>query len=274
MFIIFGSPRSGTTLLREALNQHDDIFIPHETDFIIPISFVLDRISQADVGREIISNIIPATRSFKPSIGKFLSAGEVKDLVHAAGYSLADILNTLYEAIGDKLGRKVVGDKSPNDLGYIGILRKNGLFKSNIRIIHIIRDVRDVIMSLKNTKWAPKTAENYFPRVWESSNLNLARFLDEDQHPYIRIRYEDMVSKPGEIFTQLCQFLEVPYSEKVLNTAGFGHDLKHLDHHRNLDKGFMADRCYAWKSEMPAEMASKCANSAREGLRVFGYELA
>ncbi|QHW31542.1 sulfotransferase [Paenibacillus rhizovicinus] len=35
MFIIFGSPRSGTTLLSSVLDAHDDIVVPDETDFIV-----------------------------------------------------------------------------------------------------------------------------------------------------------------------------------------------------------------------------------------------
>jgi len=272
MFIIFGSPRSGTTLLRESLNQHDKIFIPHETDFIVPIAFVLDRVSDPEVGRAIISNLISATRDFGPSIGQFLSANEVTELVHVADYSLPAILKALYGAIGNKLGREVTGDKSPNDIGFIGILKKVGLFGSDIRIIHIVRDVRDVVMSLKNTAWAPKDVVNYFPRIWEGSNLNLVRFIDKSQYPYFRIRYEDMVSNPGGKFPLLCDFLGVEYSEKILNTSNFGDDLKHLDHHRNLDKGFMVERCYAWKSTMSTELARYCTNSAKEGLRLFGYE--
>lgn len=71
-------------------------------------------------------------------------------------------------------------------------------------------------MSLQNTKWTPKDAVNYFPRIWEGSNLNLARFLDESQHPYFRIRYEDMVSNPSSVLPHLCDFLGVKKSEKIL----------------------------------------------------------
>lgn len=87
--------------------------------------------------RKILSNLITATRDFGPSIGKFLTADEVKELVQNAGYSLPAILNALYGEIGNKLGCEAVGDKSPNDLGFIGILKKVGLFNSHIRIIHI-----------------------------------------------------------------------------------------------------------------------------------------
>ncbi len=34
MFFVFGSPRSGTTLMAQCLSSHTDIIIPHETDFI------------------------------------------------------------------------------------------------------------------------------------------------------------------------------------------------------------------------------------------------
>jgi hypothetical protein len=44
MLFVFGSPRSGTTLLAQILNSHPEIVVPHETDFIIPFVFVFDRI--------------------------------------------------------------------------------------------------------------------------------------------------------------------------------------------------------------------------------------
>ncbi|NOT12375.1 MAG: sulfotransferase, partial [Methylococcaceae bacterium] len=243
-----------------------------ETDFIIPISFVLDRVTDPEIGRKIIAELIPSTRFFKPSIGKYLSANEVRDIIYRSNYSIDSILNLLYGEIGTKLGREVVGDKSPNDLAFMGILRKTGLFGTDIKIIHIVRDVRDVVMSLTNTKWAPKGIEKIFPRVWETTNVNLARIASESLHPYCRVRYEDMVADPEGVFPKLCLFLGVEYSEKMLQTGNYGHELKHLEHHRNLDKGFLIDRCFAWKADMPTELAKDCTISAAEGLREFGYE--
>ena len=38
MFIIFGSPRSGTTLLASSLDQNDQLVVLDESDFIIPMA--------------------------------------------------------------------------------------------------------------------------------------------------------------------------------------------------------------------------------------------
>jgi len=51
MFVVFGSPRSGTTLLAATLNQNDNIIIPDETDFIIPLAFLLKTVKDEEKGK-------------------------------------------------------------------------------------------------------------------------------------------------------------------------------------------------------------------------------
>lgn len=272
MFVVFGSPRSGTTLLKEMLCQHPDLVIPHETDFIIPMAFILDRVQDDKLGKKLISSMICATTAFKPSIGRYLDRSEVCEIVESSQYSLGSLLEGLYSVIARKAESLIAGDKSPNDLRFIGILQKTGLFESNIKIIHIIRDVRDVVLSLKKTEWAPPDIEHFFPRIWENSNLNLRRFASHGKTPYLVVRYEDLVVDAPTELKKTCALLEVAFDEKMCDYSSLGKELSHLLHHQNLGKEMLQSRRFAWKRGEDSMLLEMCKRQAGVALRDFGYE--
>jgi hypothetical protein len=272
VFIIFGSPRSGTTLLKEALCQNPRITIPHETDFIIPLAFIVDRVKDQKIGKRLISEMIVSTVAFSPSIGRFLTPQEVEEIIKKSHYSLGGILTELFKAIALKSNSSIAGDKSPNDIAFAGILRKTGLFDSGIKFIHIVRDVRDVILSLKKTSWAPGDIDTFFPRIWASSNLNIKQFTHYNPDSYFFMRFEDFVAEPQRYLKKLCDFLRVDFSQAMLNWAEMGSDLKQLDHHANLGRRPILERCYAWKLGSDEWDFSNLSKQAGEALIEFGYE--
>ena len=95
MFFIFGMPRSGTTLLAQCLNAHSKIVVPHETDFIIPMAFIFDRIRDEQVGRNLIYELIVNSTYFPNSLEEYVDARTVYDSVHSCDYSPASILNAI-----------------------------------------------------------------------------------------------------------------------------------------------------------------------------------
>src|SRR5437868_1964404 len=119
MLFIFGSPRSGTTLLAASLNLHEDIFIPHETDFIVPLAFIYDRVKDQRIGKELIVQLITSTKSFDKSLGETLSKDDVREVIMSSNYLCGDLVSGIFDLIGKKTGKKIVGDKSPNDLQFI-----------------------------------------------------------------------------------------------------------------------------------------------------------
>jgi hypothetical protein len=116
MFFIFGSPRSGTTLLAQSLNAHTSVVVPNETDFVIPLAFLCDRVRDPAVGRELVATAIVSGAAFERSIGKFLTDTEVRECVHDAAYAVSAIIERIYARIAEKAGKRIAGDKSPNDL--------------------------------------------------------------------------------------------------------------------------------------------------------------
>ncbi len=272
MFIIFGSPRSGTTLLASSLDQGDDLVVPHETDFIIPLAFLVDRVKDPVKGRLLVADMIVSTEGFTESLGKYLSRADVSKCVASASYTVPSILEGIYAKVARAAKRKIAGDKSPNDVAYARMLIKNGLPRSGIKIIHIVRDVRDVLLSLNEVQpqdWSD--IRSYFPRLWSYSNL-LLHDTYRNRANYFFVRYEDLVNEPEVAFRGMAKFLGVRFREKMLDAATRGAKYEHMAHHRNLAQP-IAQRRGNWREAMSPGLKTRCVVQAREALARFGYML-
>jgi len=271
MFIVFGSPRSGTTLLASSLNQSDHLAVPDETDFIVPAAFIIDRVKDPARGRSLIAELIVAAERFEPSLGEYLTPEEVSASVAEADYTLPGLLQSIYGRVAKAAKRRMAGDKSPNDIAFARILLKNGLAESPIKVIHIVRDLRDVLLSLEEAQpWAWKDIAGYFPRLWSQSNLMLQDAYAGRHAKYLFVRYEDLVHKPTVELRRISSFLEIPYQKKILDPTGRAYRYVNQDHHRNLNRP-IRQRRGNWRSTLTRELRARCQVEAREALERFDY---
>lgn len=270
MFFIFGSPRSGTTLLAQSLSSHKDIVIPHETDFIVPMAFIFDRVRDPHMGKEMIGNLITHSNAFKDSIGEYLTESDVLGIIAASEYHPAAILTSLYAAIA-RAGKAVIaGDKSPNDLLFLRMLIKVNGISPDMKIVHIVRDIRDVMVSLNRVGWGTDF-DLYFPRFWSNSNLYLYSLYKEKSSQYMLIRYEDMVRSPQKHFTEICAFLGTSFEPGMLDSRNYHSRYTSMHHHSKLYAPVSTSNIGAYKAVLNKETLSQYENQAHEALETFGY---
>ncbi|MGN4155211.1 sulfotransferase family protein [Burkholderia gladioli] len=270
MFILFGSPRSGTTLFKEALNLHSGIFIPNQTTFISPIAHVLGCISDWAVARRLIVEIITSADDFAEVLQPYISAAEVETAVTGAEPTLAGVLSAIYARMAHNTGRRIGGDKTPDDLLSIRKLEQVGLLDSDLRFLHIVRDVRGALSSLKHVSWAPTGIEEYFPRLWNYTNLHLFKTMHARDN-YLLVRYEDLVDDPRRVLGQASEFLGLPFEEVMLDCTNRAPALRYDQSHLNLSRPFLAERANSWRHELAPDFQSHCENTAHEALQEFGY---
>jgi hypothetical protein len=101
-------------------------------------------------------------------------------------------------------------EKSPVNIRNVALIDK--LHHGKFKLIHIVRDGRDVILSKH-----PRGEGKYWvePERWISDVTEGLRFLG---HPsVITIRYEDLVEEYEKTIESVCRFLEIPLSEEILN---------------------------------------------------------
>jgi hypothetical protein len=276
MFILFGSPRSGTTLLASALHQNDQIVIPDETDFIIPTAFLVDRIKDPSVGKPMVTQLILSADRTRRSLGEYLTHSDITAAIDAADYTACALIRSIYDALARKLHKTIAGDKSPNDLLFARILMKLGLLDDEqIKLIHIVRDVRDVVLSLQTMDWNLTDVAAWFPRLWSSSNLYIHDLFRSHPQRYRLIRYEDLVLDPQPQLRQLCDFLNVAFQPNMLDHATRGPRYANVDAHRNLSQPFLPSRAQAWQTpgRLDPALRAHIQKTAHEGLETFGYPL-
>jgi hypothetical protein len=270
MFFIFGSPRSGTTLLAQSLNAHTSVVVPNETDFVIPLAFLCDRVRDPAVGRELVATAIVSGAAFERSIGKFLTDTEVRECVHDAAYAVSAIIERIYARIAEKAGKRIAGDKSPNDLLFLRILMKSEGISPQTPIIHIVRDFRDVCASIGERGWV-QDMDLYFPRFWNNANLYLWALYRSRPEQYLLLRYEDLVVKPETQLTRVFRHLGLPFEPSVLDPANRDPSLVKQAAHHHLRDAISPRKVGRYRGELSPEQIAAYERQAAEGLAIFGY---
>ncbi|MBC6453907.1 MAG: sulfotransferase [Hormoscilla sp. SP5CHS1] len=167
------------------------------------------------------------------------------------------------------------------------------------KFIHLIRDGRDVCLSLANTKWYGVAIEKQAAYWCEMVNAGIesGRKLGEDL--YIEIKYEDLVLKSEETLKKICKFLAEEYDSCILEcyqSADFSgrprtdreltayQKARHI--HDNTKLPPQVSKTYRWRREIGVAMFEAIAGSTmdrvgqarmfRGPLRIisWGYKLA
>jgi len=269
MFFIFGYPRSGTTLLAQCLDAHPEVVVPGETDFIVPMAFLFNRRLPPEAGREMLTTLI--TRSFcSDSVREYLSDEAVREVVGTCEYTLSGVLEALYAAIARSAGAKLAGDKSPNDLAYIGCIAAEGGIPPGTKILHIVRDVRDVVVSLRDQDWGERDAL-YVAQCWASSNLVLFDGHRHDAANYLLVRYEELAAAPEGVLRKCCAVLEIDYDPAMIDHTTRHERYREMPHHQRLFEPISTRRVGVYKTRLPPAEQGACAEAAAEALEAFGY---
>jgi len=248
-FFVIGTGRCGTTLVRDILRLHPDIYVPTESHWI-PIQYEI--CGQLRNSVTLYTDIIERVFFFDGRLTVDGIAAEIgasrAELFEATRAALAQETSTvvefndaLYGVIAAATGRSIIGDKTPDYCAYIRVLQS---LWPDAKFIHIIRDGRDVALSMSKhagyqfmaklmiPNWVPlafdkryampnrltrdPTLEDYIS-LW---NLRLRRVLDDAKRlrptSYFEIRYENVLHNPRAEIARLAEFLDVSRPQEWL----------------------------------------------------------
>ncbi len=190
-FAMVGFPRSGTTLLENALAAHPDI----ET---------LEEVSSSRTG-----------------LG-YLEAGDRRPNTEAAGLAARDVYYRSIDEHRSKRQASIVINKMPLDSAKAPLFVK--LFPGR-RYIFSIRDPRDVVLSCFKTNFAPNDAMEHFRTFAGACKLydfTFARWfahfkLDDERVCYVR--YDKLVTDFESELRRVLEFLGAGWDPAVLDFA-------------------------------------------------------
>ncbi len=274
MFLVLGQPRSGTTLVAQCLNAHPDLVIPDETDVVVPLAFLVDRIEDPDLGRDLAATLVTNSRRFAASIGEHLDTEAAAAVIRSAPWTLRGVLSALYAAVAEAGGGRLGGDKSPNDLKFTRILLTAELFAEDLPVIHVVRDVRDVMASFLDLGWAEGVPEG-LARFWVANNLMVHTNVPRRGSPYLLVRYEDVVADPEGQFRAMCDLLGVGFDPGMLSDerryAQFA-EHRSIGQHARTYEPISAARIGTHREAFDQPTIDRLTVLARDGLDAFGYQ--
>ena len=212
---IVGVGRSGTSLLQSMLNTHSKMsFIP-ETHFLRKYVFK----SSVVVDEKNIDSIIETLNNDDDFLRAKIPAIEIVEI----GMGYLDIYDALLDVYVKRKGKKIIGDKDPRNIDFLQQLNK---FYPEGKVIHMIRDPRDVVLSRTKADWS-KGRSFYLHAYLYITQLQRGRRLGKEKYGinYIEIFYEDLISDPVKVLNELCKFLKVNFEEKMLNFSKSAEEL-------------------------------------------------
>jgi len=276
---IVGCPRSGTTLLRRMINAHPLIAITRRETHWVTACF-RKRIGITADGM-VTESLISWLMSYERFQYMNISRTELDAMLEAQPVlPYADFVSRIFDRFATHEGKNLAGDKTP---GYARDLPMLHELWPGVRFIHLIRDGRDVCLSLLDWPKSSRVVGRFFP--WANDPiLSAALFWEGHVIParqagsalgpnlYMEVRYEDLVSQPDKQSAALCAFLDVPMSERMLLAD---------DRRRKLRPGLDAKHARLppttglrdWRAQMRPEDAARFEAFAGGLLTELGYQV-
>lgn len=272
---VLGSGRSGTTLVRLMLTAHPSIGIPPEG------TFMMDLYRRWYRGGRPINEPVESFCDAVMSSDRF---GEWKidrdnllarlTAVNPKTYAnLVDAVYVEYLATLDA-NKSRWGDKN---IDYVLELPRVIRLFPDARIIHVIRDGRDVLASYKNVKFGPKGALGVamFWRKRVQTGRRVGRTLGATR--YYELQYERLVAHPEDECRRVCAFLDEAFDPQMLNFHELNREKElvpahRLQWHANTLKPVTTARTGRWREQLSPSEVRTFETIAGEALREFGYE--
>ena len=211
MPIVVGSPRSGTTLLRLMLDSHPELAIPPETGFL---RLAPDLEGSGDALRARFFEAVttfPASAPAWPDFG--LPAEEFRrGLQEIEPFTVVEGARLFYRLYAARFGKRRWGDKTPPYALQLPLLAD---LLPEARFIHLVRDGRDVAVSLRQRWFSPGHDIEVQAKHW-CDYVATARRDGPATGRFLEVRFEDLVRGPEAVLLRICRFVELDYHPGML----------------------------------------------------------
>lgn len=232
--VVAGVGRSGTSLVQAMLHAHPAVSFLPETHFFR--RYVGPKLTSAlwclrgpDRFAERLGSDPEFDRAgFRPSrlLAPFLSGEE--------SFQPARAYRRLLALHGRNDEVTIVGDKDPRLIDYFPALQR---LVPRVRVVHVIRDPRDVLVSRREAAWSRDRSDASHLLAYRAQmrrgRTTGRRYLGDR---YLELRYEDLLREPEGTLSRLCEHVGVQYHSAMMS---FGEPAGEL----------VTDEEWQWKKE-------------------------
>lgn len=255
------------------LHAHPRIAIPPETRFLLTCYS-----SRNDFGdlrdessrRALAGSIVGKRQTLFYDLG--LDPQEIIEEIAAGAPTLGSALGTVFRAYARRFGKPRWGDKRPGYYPHIPELLR--LFPE-AQIVHLIRDGRDCVASLKAMPWFQQDIYAAISIWMEAIDCGRRAARRLPAGTYFELQYEQLAADPAEQLAALCEFLGEEYDPAMTEPckiSGIAIPERQTWHAGTRGQVTPA-LCGSWQERLEPWEVALCETVMGGRLRALGYEL-
>lgn len=267
---VVGTPRSGTTLLASLLCAHSQISGGPETFFFSRLSQVGERTIYRDwpmAAARFLEDLQIEGASVRESFG--LTEAAVQRALANRSPSVAAVLEALTGALATFERKARWLEKTPRHLLHLREIRR--AFPEAM-IVRIVRDPRDVALSLQKVPWASDSLLANLYRC--ASDFDASREFFERDGKNVTVKYEQLAIDPQQTLERICKAIGVEFESGMLTPASGNNKLvtQNEPWKSKTNQPVDQSRISVWKRDFPHELLRAADMICRDYLTTFDYE--
>jgi len=268
---IVGAPRSGTTLLYHMLLSAGGFAIYLTESKVFDLVFPqLGNLSERENRRKALDLWLQSKLFTLSGLDRAHIESRILNECRNGG----DFLKIVMEEIARKQGLDRWAENTPEHILYLAAIKKE---IPDAIVIHMIRDGRDVALSLQKKGWVrpfPWDKERgalVAGLYWEwllDKGLEYQKTIGRD---YIEVRYEQLVSHPEETLAQIAHFIDHDLDYQQIQRVGIGSVSEPNTSFKGEPRSGTFDPVVRWRKEFPPGELAALEELIGPTLQKLGY---
>jgi len=269
---VIGCPRSGTTLLQHMiLSSGDFAFYPWESSTFSYLGVKFRHLTSLKERKNVLDFFVRTERF--AVLG--LERNDIESRVLSECVNIGDFLRIVMEEMCRKQAVHRWMEKTPDHALYISNIKQS---IPDALIVHIIRDGRDVALSLANRGgrrflWRGRSqllpSGVFWKWIVQKARAG-GRHIGQD---YYELHYEDLVTKPREMLAKLGDFIGHDLDYDRILRVGSGCVSHPNTSFPQLAPASPFNPIGRWKTQCPLEELAMFESLVGDSLEELGYSL-
>lgn len=214
---IVGVGRSGTSLLMSMLNAHPEVAFPPEFHFINqhlarkPKATLEEAVARLQADARFARLEMDLDEVIRP----FTNRQQL--------FSMPALYRQILQQYAARQNVSIIGDKAPKYVEFLPVIHQ--IFP-DAKILHLIRDPRDVYLSRTKAAWSANR-----PDILQYLAYRAQYSLGRTHGPilfgknYLEIQYESLLTEPELTLRRVAQHLQIPFLSQMLAFAQSAQEL-------------------------------------------------